>query len=657
MFRFKRFLLGRRLASNEIKKTKVNKVIGLSIFSSDALSSVAYATQEIMASLSSSLTSLGVVAAAGVLAHPLYRLSVPVCIGIIVLLIILGVSYSQTISAYPMGGGAYIVAKNNLGEVASLVAGASILIDFVLTVSVSVSAGVANITSAFTYFRGYEVPMTIAVIIVIAAINLRGVRDSGKTFAIPTYGFALLMIVLLGTGTIKAIFESAPTHEMVEASIRTATGISRFAILMIFLKAFSAGCTALTGIEGISNGVPAFKEPCIENASKTMIWMLTLLSVLFMGVTLLASHFGIVYVRSGDPAVISETLLSNLAKTIYGGASSGFLWFIYILTMSFTFLILVIAANTSFAGFPRLSAIMGNYKHLPKQLANQGDRLVFSNGIFILATASCFLVWLLNANTDLLIPLYAMGVFIGFTISQAGMVMHWWKRRDKEKKWQIKAAINGIGTITTAIVFMDIVVHKFKMEDGIAGVWIILLIIPALVWVFLKTHRHYVHVSSLLASSRIDKVAPHRNHVIILVSRIHHGTLEAIRYAKTIAGQSPVEALNIDLMDEYGNPSPLRNVIEADWKKYGEGIPLRIIENSFRQIVEPIIEELNRMREGEPETTFTVVLPEFITSSVFGNFLHNQTALRLKAMLLPMTNIVVISVPFHIEDRPGEMRI
>jgi len=651
MFSLKRFILGRRLASTEAKGVKVGNVVGLSIFSSDALSSVAYATQEILASISSSLGGLGVAVAAGAVLAPFYRLSLPVAIAIIILLVILGVSYKQTINAYPNGGSAYLVAKSNLGEMPSLIAGASLLVDFVLTVAVSASSGVANIASAITVLKGHEVFLTIAAIVLVALVNLRGTEDSGKLFAIPTYGFAILLVVLLGSGAVKVLMGHAPTPQMVETSVSTAASVSQFAILIIFLKAFSAGCTALTGVEGISNGVSAFREPRAQNASKVMTWMLIMLATMFMGVTLLANRFNLVYMHSSDPRVITETLLSMLAKAVYGDVETGFSRILYLATMGFTFLVLIVAANSSFAGFPRLAAMISRNRYLPKQFSTQGGRLVFSNGIIILAIVSSLLVWLLHANTDLLLPLYAMGVFIGFTISQASMVMHWRKWRDTEKKWLIKSAINGVGAMTTGVVLVVIIFNKFKSPDHLSGVWIIMLIIPALIWLFLKIHWHYDHIRASLASSRAEPIILYsKSHVIVLVNSIHRGTLEALRYAKAITGSGIVEALNIDFRDESGNPSLVRFALESEWQMYCSeaNIPLRFIENRYRQVVEPIVNELDRMRKKEPETLFTVVVPEFVTESIMGNILHNQTALRIKTVLREMPNTVVVSVPYKI---------
>jgi amino acid transporter len=647
MPQFKRFVLGRRLASDETHHTKVNNFVGLAVFSSDALSSVAYATQEIMASLSSNLHGLAGATLAGATAA-LMGLSIPVALGIVGLLIILGIGYRQTVMAYPGGGGAYIVAKENLGEVAAQTAGAALLTDYILTVSVSVSAGIAAITAAIPALDGHNVFLTIACIVFIAVANLRGVKESGALFSIPTYGFIGLLMLMLGVGFVRALI-SGPTPAQVQHSVETATHFSGLAMIWIFMRAYSAGCTALTGVEAISNGVTAFKDPAAKNAAKTMVWMIALLGTMFLGITLLASKFGVAYVHSPDPNVVAETLLSKLAKVIYGigdiHQAHGFPRLLYFLTQGFTFAVLVVAANTAYADFPRLAALHAADGFLPKQLTSQGDRLVFSNGILILTCMSSLLVWLMNANTDLLLPLYALGVFIGFTVSQTGMVMHWVNRKKEEPKWLLKAVVNAIGAAAAGVVMLDIGITKF-----VHGAWIIVLLVPAMVFTFFRIHRHYIRVRSRLAASRTEHVYARQNRVIVLVSRIHRGTLEAIRYAKAIAERGQVEAITVDFPDAYGKPSPDRERMEADWHRYCEGIPLRVLESPFRKVIEPIEAELDRMRLAEPEFTFTVVLPEFVTEHWWGNLLHNQTALRLKATLLSKPKTVVISIPYHLDS-------
>ncbi|HJW73667.1 MAG TPA: APC family permease [Geothrix sp.] len=640
---FKRILLGRRLSSGETSHTKVSNAIGLSVFSSDALSSVAYATQEIMASLSSNLH--GVAAAATVAAiHPLFGLSIPVALGIVGLLIILGTSYRQTILAYPTGGGAYIVAKQNLGEEAALVAGASLLIDYILTVAASVSSGVAAITAAFPLLSGHNVALTLSAIAFIALANLRGLKESGALFAIPTYGFVILMLSMLGVGLVRTIVGGGPTPVQVQMSVEHTQRFGGLAMVWIFMRAYSAGCTALTGVEAISNGVQAFKPPAEKNASKTMIAMIILLGVMFLGITLLSAHFGVVYQHSADPSVVSETLLSKLAKAVYGDVGHGLPKVMYYLTQTFTFAILVVAANTAYADFPRLAAIMGRDNYLPRQFASQGDRLVFSNGILILTAVSGFLVVLLHANTDLLLPLYALGVFTGFTLSQAGMVMHWTKLKDQEPRWHTKALINGVGFIASGIVMLDIAITKFGH-----GAWIVVVLIPMMVWLFMQIHRHYIRVKSILAASRAEFLPHRRNRVVVLVSGIHSGVVQSLNYAKVIAERGEVEALTVDFPDENGRDSKALERLRADWPKYCEGIPLRSISSPYRKIVEPIVEELARMRRNEPEYTITVILPEFVTGSWWSNLLHNQTAWRIKGTLITKPKIVVISIPYHLE--------
>jgi amino acid transporter len=644
MAAMKRILLGRRLASDETHQTKVNNFVGLSVFSSDALSSVAYATQEIMASLSSNLHGLTGAALAGA-AAALYGLSIPVALGIVGLLIVLGIGYRQTVLAYPGGGGAYIVAKENLGELAAQTAGGALLTDYVLTVAASVSSGVAAITSAFPAMDGHNVLLTVACIVFIAMANLRGVKESGALFAIPTYGFIALMMLMLATGFVKALLGGGPTPVQVHESVQTATHLSGFALVWIFMRAYSAGCTALTGVEAISNGVTAFRDPAAKNAAKTMIWMIALLGIMFLGITLLSARFGVVYAHSADASQVAETLLSKLAKAIYGDVGQGLPRLLYFLTQSFTFAILVVAANTAYADFPRLAALHAGDGFLPKQLTSRGDRLVFSNGILILTLVSCALVWICHANTDLLLPLYALGVFIGFTVSQTGMVMHWINRKDSEPLWRLKAVVNGLGAATAGLVMLDIGLTKFAH-----GAWIIVVLVPSMVFVFFRIHRHYIRVRSLLAASRTEAVYPRRNRIIILVSRIHRGTLEALRYAKAIGEHGEVEALTVDFPDEYGRVSATVARLQADWAHYGEGIPLRILTSPYRKVVEPIVAEIDHMLEAEPELTYTVLLPEFVSEAWWGNLLHNQTALRIKSVLLTRPKVIVTSVPYHLKD-------
>lgn len=643
----KRFLLGRRLASDETHHTKLNNFVGLSVFSSDALSSVAYATQEIMASLSMAIPhGVAVVSVAG-LVNPLFGISIPVALGIVGLLLILGVSYRQTILAYPTGGGAYIVAKENLGELAALVAGASLLTDYILTVAASVSSGVAAVTAAAPFLQGHNVVLTIASIIFIAMANLRGVKESGAFFAVPTYGFVACMMILLSVGFSRWAMGAgapAPTPEQVGQAIARAQHFSGLALIWIFMRAFSAGCTALTGVEAISNGVQAFRDPPERNASKTMIWMVLLLGTMFLGITLLSNHFGVVYAHSTNPEVVAETLLSKLAKVIYGDVNHGLPKLMYYTTQGFTFAILVVAANTAYADFPRLAALIGRDAYMPKQFASQGDRLVFSNGIIILTAVSCALVWMMNANTDLLLPLYALGVFTGFTISQAGMVVHWVRLKGEVPHWHTKALVNGVGMLTAGVVMLDIAITKFSH-----GAWIIVVLIPAMVVLFLNIHRHYIGLKAKLAASRLDAVLPSKHHAIVLVSSLHKGVVQALRYARLISGDR-VEALTVDLGSDGYNDSPAIQKLRADWVYYGMGVPLRSVPSPYRKIVEPILAEVDRFKLAEPDVCLTIILPEFVTHRWWERVLHGQMAFRIKAQLMLKPGVIVTSVRMHLPD-------
>jgi amino acid transporter len=625
MANVRRILLGRRLASEESHETKISNPIALAVFSSDALSSVAYGTQEIMAPLTAAIAIFG----AGILGWSWW-----VALGIVGLLLVLNVSYRQTIHAYPSGGGAYLVAKDNLGEVAAQTAGASLLIDYILTVAVSISAGVSAIVSAFPGLEAHRVLLAESIIAFVALMNLRGVKESGMVFSVPTYGFVICIVGLL----LKGFWNVATGQAVVtQHAVVHLEGTSKLAALWLFARAYSAGCTALTGVEAISNGVTAFKDPVSHNAAKTMTWMVVILGTMFLGITYLTNHYGLTYHPDAP-----ETLLSQLTRVILGGAEHGFPKLIYLTTTGFTMAILALAANTAYADFPRLAALHARDGFLPRQFTSQGDRLVFSNGILILSVAAGFLVLLFGAKEDHLLPLYAVGVFLGFTISQTGMVRRWF--RLKGKAWQLKALINGLGAVTTLIVMMVIAVTRFAH-----GAWIVIVLVPIMVTTFFNIHRHYIRVKSILAGSRADFISPRKNRVVVLVSGIHSGVVQALNYAKVIADHGEVEAITVDFPDENGRDSAALERLRSDWPRYCEGIPLRALRSPYRKIVEPIVEELDRMRRVEPEYTITVILPEFVTGHWWANLLHNQTAWRIKTTLLMKPKTVVISIPYHLE--------
>ncbi len=622
---FRRFLLGRRLASDESHHTKISNPIALAVFSSDALSSVAYATGEIMAVLAPMVAAF----TAGVITW-----SWPVAVGIVLLLAILTASYRQTIFAYPSGGGAYIVAKENLGEVPAQVAGASLLVDYVLTVAVSISAGVTAITSAYPALDPHRVALALAVIAFVAMMNLRGVKESGAVFAVPTYGFVVLILGLVGYGFFRYFAggtNPAPHHDM------AIPPVTSWAAAWLFMRAFSAGCTALTGVEAISNGIGAFKEPTSLNAARTMTAMVVLLGTMFLGITWLANHYGVTYTGEG------ESLLSQLTRAILGADTrQGGAHVLYLLVQAFTMMILLLAANTAYADFPRLAAMMAKDGFLPRQFSSQGDRLVFSNGILILSGLAGVLVVIFNAHEHALLPLYALGVFLGFTLSQAGMVRHWVK--DKGRAWVWKAFVNGLGTLTTFIVMQVIVVTKFSH-----GAWVVVIILPLMVALFFGIHRHYIRVKAKLAASRTEQVYPHKTRVLVLVSGIHHGVVRALSFAKSIAARGDVEAITVDFPDDAGRESAALDKLRSDWPTYCEGVPLRALRSPYRKVVEPLLEEVDRIRRNEPEVMQIIIVPEFVTSGWWEHILHNQTALRIKASLLLKPKTIVISVPYHLD--------
>ena len=637
MLNFRRILLGRRLASEELHQTKLNVPIGLAVFSSDALSSVAYGTQSIMEAISLAGPAAGL---GGVMLLGAMTWSWGAALGITGLLLILLMSYNQTIHAYPGGGGAYLVAKDNLGELAAQTAGASLLIDYVLTVAVSVSAGISAITSAFPALDPHRAALALLVMAFIAVMNLRGIKESGALFAVPTYGFVICIFITLGVATYRAFTHSdAELLASVQRQIPNLTTTGKLAGIWLFARAYAAGCTALTGVEAISNGVTAFKDPATDSAAKTMRLMVLLLGTMFLGITFFSNRYGLTYFSGAH-----ETLLSTLIRTVVAG-HDGMGRIFWMVAQGFTMAILAVAANTSYADFPRLAAIMAKDGFLPRQFTSQGDRLVFSNGIFILSLAAGALMVGFGAHEDHLLDLYALGVFIGFTLSQTGMVLHWGKVRGEH--WQMKAFVNGLGAATTFTVMCVIVATKF-----VHGVWVVVLLLPALVITFSNIHRHYIRVKSKLAASRAEFSLERRNRVVVLVSGIHHGVVQSLNYAKLIAERGQVEALTVDFPDHYGKDSAAFLKLQADWPNYCEGIPLRVIRSPYRKVVEPILEELDRMRRAEPEFITTVIIPEFVTRHWWEHLLHNQTALRIKGSLLTKPKTIVISVPYQLDPTP-----
>ncbi|HEU4403060.1 MAG TPA: APC family permease [Candidatus Polarisedimenticolia bacterium] len=600
---WKRWLLGTPLETQRAQEERLSKPIALAVFSSDALSSVAYATEEILLVLS--------LAGAAALGH-----SLPISGLIALLLVFLIASYRQTVHAYPEGGGSYIVARENLGTLPGLVAAAALLIDYILTVAVSTAAGVAAVTSAVPFLHEHRVLLGLLFITIIMVANLRGLRQSGAIFAVPTYLFISAMGLMILVGVARAL-TGRPAVEFPAAALAEA---SHPLTLFLLMRAFSAGCTALTGIEAISNGVQAFRPPESRNAATTLVILGLILGFFFLGSSYLA-HIYAVVPGSG------QTVISQLGHAVFG---SGLL---YYLLQAATAAILMVAANTAFADFPRLSSILASDRFLPRQLANLGDRLVFSNGIAVLSGSAGLLIVLFRGDTHRLIPLYAVGVFLAFTLSQSGMVMRHLRRR--EGRFRLHAAVNAAGATATGAALLVIAVTRFRH-----GAWIVILLIPMFVILFLRTHRHYFFVRRQLSLQEIEPERPLRHTAIVPISAINRATIYALRYAKSIAHE--VEAVHVGV-----DPKRTEQIREQ-WKTWGGGVPLRILESPYRSLVGPLVDHIDDLMHGRRRNEMvTVVLPEFVTAHWWEGLFHNQSAFLIKGALLFLPGVVVTSVPFH----------
>jgi amino acid transporter len=623
--RLRSWLIGRPLPTADAEHQAIGKRVGLAIFASDALSSTAYATQEIMV----------ILAAAGSAA---FGYAFPIAVTIVILLAIVTISYEQTIHAYPDGGGAYIVSRDNLGSFAAQVAGAALLTDYILTVSVSVSAGLAQVVSAFPALFEYRVGIAVLMVLVIMVINLRGVKESGAIFAIPTYFFLGMLVLTIVIGFFRYLTGSLGTivdpPAMVE--IETTSAITLF----LLLHAFSSGTTALTGVEAISNGITAFKEPRSKNAGKTLIWMASILSVLFLGVTFLSTEIGAVPSES-------ETVISQLAHTVLGGRG-----ILYLGVISATTLILFMAANTAFADFPRLSALQALDNYLPHQLTYRGSRLVYSWGIVSLAVIAAIIIIVFQANVSALIPLYAIGVFLSFTLSQAGMAIRWRKigRLEKDEElvekgsvlrfdsgWRWKMLVNGFGAICTSVVMMIFALTKF-----VDGAWVVLVLIPVLVSIFFAIHRHYGQLASDLSLSDYvppEKISNHR--IIITISGVHKGTLKAVRYARSLS--SNISAIYV------AHDSDKTRQIQQRWEKWAGNIPLIVIDSPYRELLHPLVSYIETAASQlDSNQILSVVVPEFIPKRIWHNLLHMQSATWLKWALRNVPGVIVVDVPYHV---------
>jgi len=601
----KRLIVGAPIPSHLAHHERFSRVTGLAVLSSDALSSVAYATEEILRVL-----TVGGLAA--------LSLVTPIGAVIAATLAIVVFSYRQTIHAYPSGGGAYIVSKENLGRTPSLIAAASLLIDYVLTVSVSVAAGVAAITSALPQWHIQPVVLCLAFVAILMMGNLRGIRESGRLFAGPTYVFIISILFMVVMGAWRYLTGSLQPVPMAEHGLPAGTTLLP---VFVLLTAFSNGCTALTGVEAVSNGVPAFRPPESRNAAQTLVAMAVMSITMFVGITLLAHAYGIV---PND----SETVVSQIARATFGGRG----WPYYLVQAS-TMAILVLAANTAYADFPRLSSILARDRFLPRQFMNQGDRLAFSNGILILSVLASVLLVVFGGDTHALIPLYMIGVFVSFTLSQAGMVIHW--RTLRESGWRTSAVINGFGAIVTGIVLLIVATTK-----AAEGAWIIIVMIPVLVTIFEVTRRHYEHVASELSLSSWSPDAQGTHVVLVPIGGIQRAVVKALRYARTLG--SDVRAVYVEI-----DPAATASVREM-WPQWGQGVDLVVLDSPFRSLIEPLLEYIEEAHRGNPDGFVTVILPEFVPNRLWQHLLHNQHALLIKGALLFKRNVVVTSVPYHL---------
>ncbi len=620
------YLIGRPLSTADAPHQTIGKRVGLAVFASDALSSTAYATQEILGVL----TVLGAAALGYIF---------PISITIVILLIIVTISYEQTIHAYPGGGGAYIVSRDNLGESYAQVAGAALLMDYILTVAVSISSGVAQIVSAFPKLDHLRIEIGVAAVILVTLINLRGVKESGTAFAIPTYFFVVMMFITVGLGLFRSFTGSLGI--VVEPPVVHITHTVAPVMWFLLLHAFANGTTALTGVEAISNGITAFNEPRSRNAGITLIWMSIILGTLFLSISYLTGQIQGVFSEE-------ETIISQLIRTVYNGRN-----FMYLATVGATTVILLMAANTAFADFPRLSALAAGDGFLPRQLTFRGSRLVYSNGIVTLAVIASILIFLFKASVTLLIPLYAIGVFLSFTLSQTGMAIRWKKigqlKEGEEvvepgstlrydKSWRFKMFVNGFGAVCTAVVMVVFAVTKFT-----EGAWVILILIPALVAIFFTIHRHYKDLAKRLSLDTFKGLPARqtRHRVILPVSGIHQGALEALRYAKLLSDDVTAVHVSIDPVET--------EKVQKKWKSWGDGTRLIILDSPFRLFVEPLLAYLEEIiDQRQPNETITIVVPQFMPSKRWHYALHMRTAAVLRQELLSKHGVVVTDVPYHV---------
>ncbi|MCA9941248.1 MAG: APC family permease [Anaerolineales bacterium] len=624
---FSQILLGPPLETAAAPHQAIGKIPGLAVFASDALSSVAYATEEILV----------VLALAGA---AFFHLSIPVALGISTLLLILTISYRQTIFAYPGGGGAYIVARDNLGELAAQTAGAALMTDYILTVAVSISSGVAQITSAFPAVYPFRVELAVALIIFMTLVNLRGVKESSTAFAIPTYFFLVTAFVMILVGFYRWFAGTLPpvTHvEMIQRTVQPLT-------LFLILRAFSSGCTAVTGVEAISNGITAFKEPRSRNAATTLLAMAGILMTLFLSITFLANH---IHALPSD----TETVISQLARTIYGEGP------LYLVTLAATTVILIMAANTSFADFPRLGALHAGDGFLPRQLTFRGSRLVFSWGIVSLAAVAAFLIIIFQASVSALIPLYAIGVFLSFTMSQAGMVVRW-RRISRlqpgqeiqhhesilryDPHWRVKQAVNALGAVVTGTVMLVFAITKFH-----DGAWVIILLTPTLVYLFFRIHHHYRAVSHQLSLEGVSRTIGERPVLtIVLVDNLHAASIRAINFA--ISLRQPWTAVHISI-DETRTAR-----LQTRWQERCPSLPLVVLPSPYRSLTEPLLAYIAQLRQDSPDAYIHLIFGGLTTETFWEQALHQNSAVAFRLALRHIEGVAITNVAFQLHHHPTE---
>jgi amino acid transporter len=637
----KRIILGRKLRSSQLGETLLPKRIALPVFASDALSSVAYAPDEIFIML-------------GLAGASTYIWSWKIGIAVAIVMLTVVASYRQNVHAYPSGGGDYEVATVNLGQSAGVTVASALLVDYVLTVAVSVSSGVQNAGSALPLIAHHEVVVAVTLVVLLAAMNLRGVRESGAFFAIPTYCFMVGVLGMALVGIVRASGGNLPNVESADFTIIPAPGydggnLTGLALIFLLARAFSSGCAALTGVEAISNGVPAFRKPKSKNAATTLLLLGTIAVSMLMSIIVLAHHMQIKYVddvsRLRDhgqpmpPGYDQPTVMAQISKAVFDNFTPGFYF-----VLAATGIILILAANTAFNGFPVLGSILARDGFMPRALGSRGDRLAYSNGIVVLATFACVLIIAFNAETTRLIQLYIIGVFVSFNLSQLGMIRHWTRLLKTEtdpqerRRMYRSRLINTFGLGMTAVVFVVILLTKF-----LAGAWIAILAMCVFFVTMKAIRRHYDNVSRELAADEEDRIMPTRVHAIVLVSKLHKPTLRALAYAKATR-PNVLEAVSVSSDDAS------TKALVKEWEDRDLGVPLKVLYSPYREIVRPIVEYASQVRKDNPRGVVAVYIPEYVVGRWWEQLLHNQTALRLKGRLLFTPGVMVTSVPFQLHS-------